>query len=93
MYREKDNRYLEQLDRKQAQLTGQQQLEAQRKSDAANIMGAGLQAGAAIIGQGIASTDFVGFTPQVSSAGLTPAGRIQPSAATGSYAGLKRLGN
>jgi len=99
MYREKDNRYLEQLDRKQAQLTGQQQLEAQRKSDAANIMGAGLQAGAAIIGQGIASTDFAGFTPQVSSVqsntggGLTPQSYapIQPSAPTGSYTGLKRL--
>ena len=51
MFREKDNRFLEQLDRKQAQLTGQQQLQAQRSADAASIMGAGISAGGQILGQ------------------------------------------
>ena len=51
MFREKDNRFLEQLDRKQAQLTGQQQLQAQRNADAASIMGAGISAGGQILGQ------------------------------------------
>lgn len=55
MYREKDNRYLEQLDRKQAQLTGQQQVQAQRSADAASIMGAGIKAGGQIIGSTVSS--------------------------------------
>tara|TARA_R100000935_G_C2820506_1_gene159545 strand:- start:370 stop:1212 length:843 start_codon:yes stop_codon:yes gene_type:complete len=53
MYKEKDNRFLEQLDRKQAQMTGQEQAAAQRSADAANIMGAGLQGAGNIIGAGI----------------------------------------
>lgn len=55
MYKEKDNRFLEQLDRKQAQLTGQQQVQSQRSADAAAIMGAGISAGGQILGQTAAS--------------------------------------
>ena len=58
MFREKDNRFLEQLDRKQAQLTGQQQVQAQRNADAAAIMGAGISAGGQILGQ--TATSLVG---------------------------------
>ena len=60
MYREKDNRYLEQLDRKQAQLTGQQQVAAQRKSDAANIMGAGISGAGNILASGLTSAATMG---------------------------------
>lgn len=69
MYREKDNRYLEQLDRKQAQLTGQEQLEAQRRSDAANIMGAGISGAGNILASGLTSAATMGSptTPAVSS--------------------------
>ena len=53
MYKEKDNRFLEQLDRKQAQLTGQQQVQAQRNADAASIMGTGISAGGQVLGSAV----------------------------------------
>lgn len=53
VFREEDNRLLEQLNRKQAQMTGQQQAAAQRQSDAASIMSSGISAGAQIMGSGI----------------------------------------
>lgn len=60
MYREKDNRYLEQLDRRQAQLTGQEQLEAQRRADAANIMGAGISGAGNILAEGLTAAATMG---------------------------------
>jgi len=72
MYKEKDNRFLEQLDRKQAQMTGQEQTAAQRSADAANIMGAGISAGGSIIGStvsGIASNMYNSSTPTITGNG------------------------
>jgi hypothetical protein len=42
VFGEKERRETEQLNRKQAQITGQQQVAAQARADAANIMGAGI---------------------------------------------------
>ena len=53
VYREKDNRMMQQLNRKTAQQTGQQQVAAQRSADAASIMGAGLQGAGNILSAGI----------------------------------------
>ena len=53
VYREKDNRIMQQLNRKTAQQTGQQQVAAQRSADAASIMGAGLQGAGNILSAGI----------------------------------------
>ena len=53
VYREKDNRMMQQLNRKTAQQTGQQQVAAQRSADAASIMGAGIQGATSILGAGI----------------------------------------
>tara|TARA_R110002126_G_scaffold76182_2_gene190501 strand:- start:4915 stop:5739 length:825 start_codon:yes stop_codon:yes gene_type:complete len=60
VYREKDNRMMQQLNRKTAQQTGQQQVAAQRSADAANIMGAGLSAGANIFASGLTSAASMG---------------------------------
>jgi len=53
VFREEDNRLLEQLNRKQAQMTGQQQAAAQRSADAASIMSSGISAGAQVLGSGV----------------------------------------
>lgn len=53
VYREKDNRMMEQLDRKQAQLTGQQQRQQTASNNAVNIMGQGISAGAQVFSSGI----------------------------------------
>tara|TARA_B100001057_G_scaffold447101_1_gene486319 strand:+ start:280 stop:1077 length:798 start_codon:yes stop_codon:yes gene_type:complete len=42
VFGEKERRETEQLNRKQAQITGQQQIAAQARADAANILGAGI---------------------------------------------------
>tara|TARA_R110002153_G_scaffold233941_1_gene387354 strand:- start:1313 stop:2155 length:843 start_codon:yes stop_codon:yes gene_type:complete len=60
VYREKDNRMMQQLNRKTAQQTGQQQIAAQRSADAANIMGAGIAAGANIFASGLTSAASMG---------------------------------
>jgi len=62
VYREKDNRMMQQLNRKTAQQTGQQQVAAQRSADAASIMGAGIQGAAGIIGAGLSSAGEFGST-------------------------------
>ena len=76
VYREKDNRMMQQLNRKTAQQTGQQQVAAQRSADAASIMGAGLQgagqtlaAGIGALGSGTATAQA--NTPPPSSPGKT----------------------
>lgn len=48
VFGEKERRETEQLNRKQAQITGQQQTAAQARADAANIMGAGITSAAGI---------------------------------------------
>ena len=48
VFGEKERRETEQLNRKQAQITGQQQVAAQARADAANIMGAGITSTAGI---------------------------------------------
>ncbi len=48
VFGEKERRETEQLNRKQAQITGQQQVAAQARADAANIMGAGITSAAGI---------------------------------------------
>lgn len=60
MFREEDNRLLEQLNRKQAQMTGQQQLQAQRQADAASIMSSGIGAGAQLLGSGLTAYGNLG---------------------------------
>ena len=62
VYREKDNRMMQQLNRKTAQQTGQQQVAAQRSADAASIMGAGIQGAAGIIGAGLSAAGEFGST-------------------------------
>ena len=62
VYREKDNRMMQQLNRKTAQQTGQQQVAAQRSADAASIMGVGIQGAAGIIGAGLSSAGEFGST-------------------------------
>ena len=84
MFREKDNRFLEQLDRKQAQLTGQQQLQAQRNADAASIMGAGISAGGQILGQ--TATSIAG------NLGSPAASAVSSDPFSGSYRNYKAQG-
>ena len=79
VYREKDNRMMQQLNRKTAQQTGQQQIAAQRSADAASIMGAGLQGAGNIIGAGIGALGSGTPTAQAST-GLTPANDAYRSA-------------
>ena len=79
VYREKDNRMMQQLNRKTAQQTGQQQVAAQRSADAASIMGAGLQGAGNIIGAGIGALGSGTPTAQAST-GLTPANDAYRSA-------------
>jgi len=63
---------MQQLNRKTAQQTGQQQIAAQRSADAASIMGAGIQGAGSIIGAGIGALGSGTATAQAST-GLTPA--------------------
>lgn len=53
VYREKDNRMMQQLNRKTAQQTGQQQVAAQRSADASSIMAAGIQGAGNILSSGV----------------------------------------
>lgn len=53
VYREKDNRMMEQLDRKQAQITGQQQRQQSASNNAANIMGQGVSSAAQVFSSGL----------------------------------------
>ena len=101
VYREKDNRMMQQLNRKTAQQTGQQQVAAQRSADAANIMGAGLSAGANIFASGLTSAASMGVAPSSRDTALArPVNKITPSGVTsyksvpvGDFAGLTRSGN
>ena len=79
VYREKDNRMMQQLNRKTAQQTGQQQVAAQRSADAASIMGAGIQGAGNIIGAGIGALGSGTATAQAST-GLTPANEAYAAA-------------
>ena len=79
VYREKDNRMMQQLNRKTAQQTGQQQVAAQRSADAASIMGAGIQGAGSIIGSGIGALGSGTATAQAST-GLTPANEAYAAA-------------
>ena len=81
VYREKDNRMMQQLNRKTAQQTGQQQVAAQRSADAASIMGAGIQGAGSIIGAGIGTLGSGTATAQAST-GLTPANQAYKDAFT-----------
>jgi hypothetical protein len=88
VYREKDNRIMQQLNRKTAQQTGQQQVAAQRSADAASIMGAGLQgagnilsAGIGTLGSGTATAQA--NTPPPSSPGKTTSAADQEASKKG----------
>jgi hypothetical protein len=67
VYGEQERRETEQLNRLQAQITGQQQVATTARQNAANIMASGVSGSANILGSGItnAAMNFGGFTPQV----------------------------
>jgi hypothetical protein len=81
VYREKDNRIMQQLNRKTAQQTGQQQVAAQRSADAASIMGAGLQGAGSIIGAGIGTLGSGTATAQASTGAQTSTGLTEANKA------------
>ena len=75
VYGEQERRETEQLNRLQAQITGQQQVATTARQNAANIMTSGISASANILGSGITSAAMAGgFTPQV-----TPVNTITPT--------------
>jgi hypothetical protein len=76
VYGEQERRETEQLNRLQAQITGQQQVATSARQNAANIMSSGVSGSTQILGSGIqaAAPHFGGFTPQV-----TPVNTITPS--------------
>jgi len=101
VYGEKERRETEQLNRLQAQITGQQQVSTAARQNAANIMSSGISGSTQILGSGIqgAAMNFGGFTPQVTpvntltSQGIVPVGGgITPTAPvyTGSDIRLKK---
>jgi hypothetical protein len=76
VYGEKERRETEQLNRLQAQITGQQQVATTARQNASNIMASGVSASANILSGGItgAAMNFGGFTPKV-----TPVSTITPT--------------
>lgn len=79
VYGETERRETEQLNRLQAQITGQQQAEVTATQNANNIMASGISSSANILGSGLqaAAMNFGGFTPQVTPVNtITPAGIV-----------------
>jgi hypothetical protein len=82
VYGEKERRETEQLNRLQAQITGQQQVATTARQNASNIMASGISSSANILGSGLqaAAMNFGGFTPQVTPINtITPAGVVPVS--------------
>ena len=78
VYGERERRKTEQLNRLQAQITGQQQVATTARQNAANIMASGISASTQILASGIqGGMNSGGFTPQVTPANtLTTQGGI-----------------